>query len=126
MNDQLAERIAVALEQIALELVVLNSLYKHIANEPTPQSSFTPQGPIAAPIRVTPEGTFAPLDTWVCPVHGGRKVVPAGVSARTGQPYNAFVACAERGCNEKPPRAAQAAPARAVPPSQGVQGAVLP
>lgn len=43
---------------------------------------------------------------WVCPVHGTSKVVPAGVSKKTGKPYNAFTACGEIGCNEKPGRRA--------------------
>lgn len=41
---------------------------------------------------------------WVCPVHGLNKVVPAGVSKKTGKPYDAFIACPAQGCNEKPPR----------------------
>lgn len=42
----------------------------------------------------------------LCPVHNVEfKTVPAGVSKSTGRPYNAFLACPERGCNEKPPRA---------------------
>lgn len=51
-------------------------------------------------------GGSQPVDTggWVCPVHGTSKVVPAGVSKRTNKPYDAFVACPERGCDQKPPR----------------------
>lgn len=100
MNDALAERIATALEQIALEMA---------------QSGTTlPVAPSPAAQR------FAPLG-WVCPVHGSQKVVPAGVSARTGQPYSSFVACPEMGCNERPPRTAAPLPARALAPSQGGQ-----
>lgn len=51
-------------------------------------------------------GTQPTNTNWVCPVHGAMKVVPAGVSQRTGKPYQAFVACPERGCSEKPPRTA--------------------
>jgi hypothetical protein len=53
----------------------------------------------------------APMDStsldmaWRCPVHNTAKVVPAGVSRSTGKPYAAFMACAERDCNEKPSRA---------------------
>lgn len=43
---------------------------------------------------------------WVCPVHGTSKVIPAGVSKKTGRPYEAFTACGETGCNEKPARRA--------------------
>ena len=41
---------------------------------------------------------------WTCPIHGTRRVVPAGVSAKTGQPYPAFVTCEVRDCRERPPR----------------------
>jgi len=48
----------------------------------------------------------------LCPVHNLEfRLVPAGVSKKTGNPYNAFYACPERGCREKPqdaPRAPQA------------------
>lgn len=38
-----------------------------------------------------------------CPDHDVPwKVVPAGVSKKTGKAYNAFHACPERGCNQKP------------------------
>ena len=38
-----------------------------------------------------------------CPVHlKPWKLVPAGVSKRTGQGYNAFLACPERGCDQRP------------------------
>jgi hypothetical protein len=47
----------------------------------------------------------APLvSDWSCPIHGTYKVIPAGVSTRTGKPYPAFVACPERGCEQKPGR----------------------
>jgi hypothetical protein len=38
---------------------------------------------------------------WQCPIHGESKLVPAGVSKRTGNPYKAFWACTVRDCNEK-------------------------
>jgi hypothetical protein len=38
-----------------------------------------------------------------CPVHHTPwKIVPAGISKKTGKPYEAFQACSEAGCNEKP------------------------
>jgi hypothetical protein len=98
MNDEIGARIAVALEQIALELASRN------IPAPTP----APQGD--AP-------RFAPIG-WTCPDHGTSKTVPAGVSSKTGNPYDAFVCCPERGCEQRPPRVTtQAAPARAMPPS---------
>lgn len=42
---------------------------------------------------------------WVCPLHGTSKTVPAGVSKKPPyKPYDAFLACTEYGCNEKPPK----------------------
>ena len=39
-----------------------------------------------------------------CDVHGlPWKIVPAGVSKSTGQPYNSFTACPTMGCKQKPP-----------------------
>lgn len=38
-----------------------------------------------------------------CPVHRVPwKVVPAGVSKKTGRPYDAFKACPEKGCDQRP------------------------
>lgn len=90
INDIL-ERIALALEQIALELPTtqdgLPALTgaRDTANEEAPSYS-------------------ANLSQWVCPIHGSWKMVPAGVSRKTGKPYAAFMACSSPGCNEKPPR----------------------
>lgn len=40
-----------------------------------------------------------------CPIHSVPfRTVPAGVSKSTGRPYNAFEACPERGCKERPPK----------------------
>lgn len=36
--------------------------------------------------------------SWVCPVHQQVKVVPAGVSAKTGKPYASFKACPVPAC----------------------------
>lgn len=47
---------------------------------------------------------FTPQSTWVCPVHGQVKVVPAGVSRRSNKPYPAFLACPVQGCDLRPPR----------------------
>lgn len=105
MNDQLAERIAIALEQIALEMID--------AKAPAPAPVYHAPAP-------TP-GPFAPIGTaWLCPQHGTSRIVPAGVSKKTGRPYSAFLVCGEQGCDMKPPMP-QSAPARAVPPSAGPQ-----
>lgn len=118
MNDALAERLCIALEQLALELAQANE--KGTVPAPVfravqqPATVMAPQAYSPAP-QSSPE--YQPIG-WTCPVHGGMKIVPAGTSQRTGQPYQAFVACPERGCNEKPGRLPVPAPARAVPPSQ--------
>lgn len=54
-------------------------------------------GAVAAVPKAAPSG-------WVCRVHGTSKLVPAGVSKRTGNAYDAFLACTEQDCKEKPPR----------------------
>lgn len=39
----------------------------------------------------------------LCPVHNKEfKLIPAGVSKSTGRPYDAFYACPERSCKERP------------------------
>lgn len=56
------------------------------------------------------------MSATACPVHGQPwKLVPAGVSSKTGRPYAAFWACPESGCREKPEAAPQSRPAPAVP-----------
>ena len=100
---ELSERMAIALERIAtaLEQQALETVEAAQAAEAAP----TP------PIRVPEQygsaadrnASFPPIG-WRCPVHGTSKIVPAGVSARTGRTYDAFVACPERDCQQKPPR----------------------
>jgi len=67
------------------------------------------QGQAASKPFVAREAPPAPDD--YCPVHDvAWKLVPAGVSKTkfddngNPKPYNAFWACPERGCNEKPGR----------------------
>ena len=58
-------------------------------------------------------------DTEVCPVHlVPWKTVPAGVSSKTGKPYNSFKACSVQGCVQRPPRALNPAP-RPLPQPEG-------
>jgi hypothetical protein len=42
---------------------------------------------------------------WACPIHNDVKVVPGGISKRTGRQYNAFYACPVPGCDQKGPSA---------------------
>jgi hypothetical protein len=107
------DRQATALETIALNIVDLQTgqeLGKIAETNPTPTLAPVMQSPV-------PEERFAPIprpgSEWRCPQHGTSRVVPAGISARTGQSYNAFLVCGERGCDQKPPRAP--APARVLP-----------
>lgn len=75
---------------------------------------------VQQPVQAAPApAPYAPLNTWLCPIHGTAKTVPAGVSKKTGRPYDAFIACDQMGCNEKPPRPGM--PLRAMPPSMGSQ-----
>lgn len=78
-----------------------------------------PQTVQAAPqaVQVVRPASQAP---WLCPEHGTAKVVPAGVSRKTGVPYDSFTVCGEYGCNRKPGR--DGLPPRAVPPSQQTAG----
>ena len=47
-----------------------------------------------------------------CPVHGNTaKMIPGGISKKTGQPYEAFWACSFKDCREKLMDAAAGAPA---------------
>ncbi len=122
MDDRVAERIAAALEQIALELAESNQA----AGYQSAPFRAVSVAPVASAGPFPPIGGGRPPAPWVCPVHHTSKVVPAGVSQKTGRDYDAFTVCAERDCNEKPPRFAQPAPSRALPASEGVQGRELP
>jgi hypothetical protein len=64
-----------------------------------------PANPEFRASRDLPAEPFLPFKQWECPIHHSNKVVPAGISKKNGKPYEAFLACAEYGCNEKPPRA---------------------
>lgn len=109
------DRIATALEQMALEVVdartpeaVPPHLVATTAPPPLPIPAFVPtisEPPQPAATQTAPQqpGPFAPIG-WVCPIHRSVRTVPAGVSQRTGKPYRAFLTCGERGCDERPPR----------------------
>jgi hypothetical protein len=81
-------RIATALEQLVLE---------RVPNTPGRQLAALPPVQTTAP-QTAPQG-------GVCPIHNVPwKVVPAGVSKKTGKPYDAFQACSVGGCDQRPPR----------------------
>ena len=59
---------------------------------PVAPAQFAPVTPPAAPVApVPPTGAGAPAAPNC--VHGPMKLVPGGVSKKTGKPYNAFWAC---------------------------------
>ena len=104
MNLATLERIAVALEQIALELGTRNpSPSRALPMEGEVERFYPPVTYTAATSYEPPNVTF-PAIGWRCPEHGGSRIVPAGVSGKTGKPYAAFVVCAEQRCEQKPPR----------------------
>jgi hypothetical protein len=80
-------RIALALEQLT---VLLADRLQPVQNAPG-----------AALTALPPVQTAATAD--VCPIHGTPwKLVPAGVSKRTGAAYQAFRACSTQGCDQRP------------------------
>jgi len=103
VRDDLAERIAVALESIAADLYEMRPKPQPLAQMPAFHEMIRPASEAA----------------WLCPVHGTAKTVPAGVSRKTGQPYSAFIVCGDRSCENRPPR--PDAPERAYAPSQPKQ-----
>lgn len=115
MNDANAAALIQVLQQIALELAEANQR----GTVPPMLVQAAPTVHLTGPQPDLPQ-TFAPLNKWVCPEHPsvGVKTVPAGIS-KAGNPYPAFIACAQPYCPNKPPKGD--APARAIPPSQGVQ-----
>lgn len=65
-------------------------------NEPLPPA---PNEPVAFRGAAVQQPVYAEG----CPVHRTAwKTVPAGISKKTGKPYEAFRACSEMGCGEKP------------------------
>ena len=71
---------------------------------PVPQVGLPPQ-----PIQQQVTGPVVPPPqpiagaAWLCPLHNDTKIVPGGVSQRTGRAYNAFYACPVPGCDQKGP-----------------------
>ena len=55
-----------------------------------------------APFRA-PQARQAETAPRLCPTHHEPwKLVPEGVSKKTGRPYSAFYACPVRGCDQRP------------------------
>ena len=111
------ERIATALEQIALDRLAapLEMVTVGLPTDEPPLPTPPPDLPLTAPTAPLSGTVTVPLPPVIapqyqftgapaqCPVHHVNwKVVPAGVSKRTGAAYSAFLACPERGCDQKP------------------------
>lgn len=61
--------------------------------------------PIAGdpPAFRAPQTRVAEVKAAMCPTHHQTwKLVPEGVSKKTGRPYSAFYACPVRGCDQRP------------------------
>jgi hypothetical protein len=90
-------RLATAIEQNTL--AVMDQRIQPAVTITTP-----PAAPVLAslpPVRSEAPTTAVVVDG--CPVHHQPwKTVPAGVSSKTGQPYDAFRACPVRGCTQRP------------------------
>ena len=121
---EVLERIATALEQMALgrmgrsAILVERDELIHGPSYPEPPLPTPPPELLAAQAALVTKYNPAESSTVAlppvqpfqftgpsafCPVHRVPwKTVPAGVSKRTGAPYESFLACPERGCNEKP------------------------
>lgn len=75
---------------------------------PPYEDELIPLPPAAIPIPQDPAPFRAMVRearqaTPVCPIHHEPwKVVPAGISKKTGRPYDAFQACPVRGCDQRP------------------------
>lgn len=93
MNE---DQVAAALNRIAdaLEQLVLSG----IPADPYPAR-------LASMDEIADLPPVRPAPVQGCPVHNVPwKTVPAGVSKKTGNPYDAFQACPTQGCTQRPPR----------------------
>jgi hypothetical protein len=71
--------------------------------EPLPLPEWAPPDAPEPAIRTIAAGRNGSA-TGSCPVHRlPWRMVPAGISRKSGRPYGAFLACPEPGCDERPP-----------------------
>ena len=120
------ERIATALEQMALDRVpnvgfhqiaaqagalargeILPSEPPWPTQAPADLPAMSPSAPLTQTVTVPLPPVAAPFQftgpTASCPVHHlAWRTVPAGVSKKTGKPYGAFLVCPESSCEERP------------------------
>lgn len=62
-----------------------------------------PRPPALAPLPPVAAPQEAPASFDGCPIHHTPwKVVPAGISKKSGRPYESFRACTVAGCDQRP------------------------
>jgi len=94
-NTKAINRLAQAVEQLTLTIM----------DKGLPANLQAVQPPALAALPPVQTVTSNGASAGVCPVHRVPwKMVPAGISKKNGQPYEAFIACPERGCTQRPPR----------------------
>ena len=111
------DKLTIAVEKLVAvlkpsDLAAFHGEAPRTAPEPRQASSgpIDPEPPFPGPSqefrqsRDLPAEPFAAFPRWQCPQHHSSKVVPAGVSKKSGKPYQAFVVCGEQGCEQRPPR----------------------
>ena len=104
-GDAALERIATALEQMALDRGAL--IAAQMGGEEPPLPTPPPNLPVTPIMAPLPPVVAAPFQftgpSAQCPVHHvAWKTVPAGTSKRTGQAYSAFLACPTMDCKARP------------------------
>lgn len=68
-----------------------------------PEPGTTEEGYLGAdPLAPSARRGMAVVQTGCRVHHVPWKLVPAGVSKKTGKPYDEFLACPERGCDQRP------------------------
>ena len=91
-----ADPLVVALNRLAAAIESAIRTQAQVAPQPVPATVLAPLPPVQAPVQST-----APFDG--CPIHHQPwKVVPAGISKKTGKSYDAFRACSVSGCDQRP------------------------
>lgn len=98
-----------AFKRAGVQWGIARDLYdERDATEDTPAATYADAPPRRTIAQQVAGEDEAPVgsgegEPWACPQHNEVKVVPGGVSRRTGRKYNAFYACPVPGCDEKGP-----------------------
>lgn len=91
-----ADPLVVALNRLAAAIEEANRNRGPLAAPQPPQPILAPLPPVGHV-----QASTAPFDG--CPIHHQPwKVVPAGISKKTGKSYDAFRACSVSGCDQRP------------------------